>query len=570
MSIDLKSIKKKSSLIVILALIILCLVIYWPVQNYDFLSYDDSLYVTDNYRTKSGFTWDNVTSTFTDVPSEGLWHPLTMFSHMLDWSLYGDNAGGHHWTSVIIHILNTVLLFLFFKVITGAVWRSAFVAALFAVHPINVESVAWIAERKNVLSTFFWILTMLFYVWYVRSPDWKRYLAVFISFALGLMSKPMLVTLPFVLLLLDYWPLNRTNINAEGENYIESSNLNLKKQKISFLIVEKVPLFVLSAISCGFALYVGNAINSLGSLDDISLTKRITNAIFSYLIYLKNLFWPTELAFYYPYFDISIWQLLIAILAILLVSISIYKHYRRYPYLMVGWLWYLGTMVPVLGIVQVTSNAMADRYAYIPFIGLFVMLVWGMGDIFKKIFSTKVIAVIMGLILFVLIVLTHYQLQSWENNYTLYNHAIRMAKPNFLPYKNLGLHLIDKNRPEEAAYYLYKAIELRRNDPTLHNSLGVALTMMKKYAEAEKEYNTALTLNPTHARAHNNLGMVLMWQGKIDGAMQHFQEAVKLQPQFANAHYQLSKILRQKGLTREADDHYEKAIQINPGLKNKE
>ena len=258
MTVDLNSIEKRSAILVILALIILCLVIYWPVQNYEFINFDDNVYVTENSHIQSGFTLDGFCWAFSTKYFD-LWTPLVYLSYMFDYQLFGFNAGGYHWTNVIIHIFNTILLFFLFRNLTGAVWRSAFVAALFAIHPINVESVVWIAERKNVLSTFFWMLTMLFYVWYVKQPNWKRYLPVFISFALGLMSKPMLVTMPFVLLLLDYWPLNRTAIHTQNEADIQVT-LKTGKEKLSFLILEKVPLFILSAISICIFSYSGSII----------------------------------------------------------------------------------------------------------------------------------------------------------------------------------------------------------------------------------------------------------------------------------------------------------------------
>jgi hypothetical protein len=304
----------QKKILIILALIVSVLAVYWQVQNFDFVNYDDQVYVTQNFRIQSGITWESIAGAFTDLHTSN-WHPLTMMSHMLDWQLFGGRAGGHHWTSVIIHIFNTVLLFFLLNQLTGAIWRSAFVAALFAIHPINVESVAWIAERKNVLSTFFWLLTMLLYVWYVKQPGWKRYLPVFLCFALGLMSKPMLVTLPFVLLLIDYWPLNRTQINLQRKNQSETTTFILaKKSKISFLILEKVPLFILSVISIYLTLYASQHMKAIAGLEYFSPVKRISNAIVSYTLYIKKLFWPVDLAAFYPYGDISIWQISIAIL----------------------------------------------------------------------------------------------------------------------------------------------------------------------------------------------------------------------------------------------------------------
>ena len=271
-------------------LTILILSAYWPVQKYDFINYDDTVYVTDNYQIQKGISFESVINIFSHFHT-GHWHPLTMMSHMLDWQLFGDKAGGHHWTNVIIHILNTILLFLLLNKLTGAMWRSAFVAALFAIHPLNVESVAWISERKNVLSTFFLISTIFFYVWYLKSPDWKRYLPVLICFAFGLMSKPMLVTLPFVLLLLDYWPLNRLQIDFQSNDQLPIKELiRRNSNKIFNLILEKVPLFVLSIISSYFTIYASKYVNDISTFEAIPLSKRISNAVVSYVLYIKKLF----------------------------------------------------------------------------------------------------------------------------------------------------------------------------------------------------------------------------------------------------------------------------------------
>jgi tetratricopeptide (TPR) repeat protein len=570
MATDFKMEHKHKHVIISLMLIILVLASYWNVQYYEFVNYDDSVYVTDNYRTKSGLSWDNVISAFADVPTEGFWHPLTMLSHMLDWQLYRGNSGGHHWTSVILHILNTILLFLFFKTITGAVWRSAFVAALFAIHPINVESVAWIAERKNVLSTFFWMVTMLFYAWYVTQPGWKRYLPVFISFALGLMSKPMLVTLPFVLLLLDYWPLNRTSINPEGENYIEPSILNIKKQKISFLIVEKVPLFVLSAISSCLALYAESAINALGSLNDLSLTKRASNGIFSYAVYLKKLFWPVDLAVFYPYVDIAIWQVLVSATFLVVITIFAIKYFRRYPYLVVGWFWYLGTLVPVIGLIQIGSHAMADRYAYVPFIGLFTIISWGVS---QNLFKTKYAKVITALacisIIIMLSVTTHNQIKVWNNTATLFKSALKSNPNNYLAYNMLGLDTADRDDNELALSYYNVALKINPHFDQAYNNAGLVLVKMGRRYEALKYFEKAIQINKFSAEAYYNLGLFLMQENNFDRAVSYFSKAIEIKKNngselLVDAHNNLGIALARKGDTQKALEHFQEALRYNP------
>jgi hypothetical protein len=421
----------QSVIFIIIALTLLIIVDYWPVQNYEFLSYDDPGYVTSNYQIQAGITFKSIANTFTDIHTSN-WHPLTMISHMLDWTLFGDNAGGHHWTNVVIHIFNTILLFLLFNKLTGALWRSAFVAALFAIHPINVESVAWIAERKNVLSTFFLISTILFYVRYVKSPDCKKYLPVLICFALGLMSKSMLVTLPFVLLLLDYWPLNRMHANLSIEDQIQTQTQILsKKSRISFLIWEKVPLFVLSLISVFFTLYAARLCKTIAGFESFPFSRRIYNVIFSYSWYIKKFFCPTDLAAFYPH-AVSTWQFFTALLFLIVVTFFVCRYFRKYPYLLVGWLWYLGTLVPVIGIVQVGYQTIADRYAYVPLIGIFIMTAWGLPQLLSRMKNGSFMSVLIAAIFIVIITLTTYlQVHTWKNNYSLLGHALSAYPENY-------------------------------------------------------------------------------------------------------------------------------------------
>jgi protein O-mannosyl-transferase len=607
MTVDLNSIEKRSAILVILALIILCLVIYWPVQNYEFINYDDPGYIMDIYGQKDNITFKDISAAFTDIHT-GNWHPLTMMSHMLDWQLFGKEAGGHHWTSVIIHILNTVLLFLLLNKLTGAIWRSALVAALFAVHPINVESVAWIAERKNVLSTFFWILTMLLYIRYVEKPDWKRYLPVFLCFVLGLMSKPMLVTLPFVLLLIDYWPLNRTAIDIQNENKSKiQAPLNVGKAKLSFLIWEKIPLFILTAISICVTLYTQHAVKAVASLDYFPLAKRISNAIVSYGLYIKKMFWPVDLAVIYPWVTTPAWQIIVIVTLLVIITVIVCKYFLRYPYLAVGWFWYAGTLVPVIGIVQVGSQSMADRYAYIPFIGLFVMLVWGMGDILKKIFSTKVVAIISGMILAALIIVSHYQVQCWRNTFIIFNHAVSVTENNSIAHSNLAGELLKRNNVKEAmrhcqaallvdtanynalvriawAYNLLdeknKAIDALRLAIKVHpeyvrayNDLYVFLLQAGKVgeaAEALKECRKAVELNfnKDNLEAHYNFGNTLATHGYYDEAVIQYNQALRIQPQNAFVHNNLGMVLLRQGKIDDALNHFREAVKLQTQYVN--
>ena len=557
MTFELSATRKQMVILAVLCLAILVLFVYWPVKNYEFSNYDDTIYVTKNYLVQQGISLRNIVYAFTDV-STGHWHPLSMISHMLDCQLFRDKAGGHHWSSVIIHILNVALLFLFLHIATGTTWRSAFVAALFAVHPLNVESVAWIAERKNVLSTFFWITTMLLYVWYVKNPGWKRYLPVIFSFALGLMSKSMLVTLPFILLLMDYWPLNRTKIYHR--NVDQAAAAGIKTEKISFLVLEKIPLFILSVFSGLLALYAAGSVKTVATLESVPLWNRVGNAIVSYVLYIKKMFWPFDLAVFYPLnHNIPLWHILLAALLIVIITVFVCIYFRRFPYLPAGWFWYLGALVPVIGIVQVGSQSMADRYAYVPLIGLFIVLVWGAHEIIKKRFPVKLIFIIFASIIMALMIIARYQVTSWENSYTLWMKAIKVTRENFLPHKNLGIYLIDINKPREALYHLQKAGELKKNDDGIYNSYGVALANLGKDSEAVEQYKISLTLNPQNARTHNNMGVALMRLGKMDEAEKHFREAIRLGLEFPQSHLFLAEILKLKGHNKEAKYHYEQA-----------
>ena len=553
--------------IIIMALSVLILAVYWQVQNFGFVNYDDQLYVTQNFKTQAGITWGSISSAFTDVRT-GNWHPLTMISHMLDWQMFGGNAGGHHWSSLIIHIVNTVLLFLLLNSLTGAVWRSALVAALFAIHPINVESVAWVAERKNVLSTFFWILTMLFYVWYVKHPGWKRYLPVFFCFALGLMSKPMLVTLPFVLLLLDYWPLNRTAIHTRNDHPIEVHLFfQAGKVKLRFLLLEKIPLFILTAISVCVTVYAAKSASAVAQFDILPLSQRIYNAILSYALYLKKLFWPTDLAVFYPLRDIPIQQVLPAAVLLIVITVICCKYYKKHPYLVVGWFWYLGTLVPVIGLVQVGSQAMADRYAYVPFIGLFIALSWTVTDIIRNRFLQKITAVLAVMLLVGLFVVTYNQVAYWKNSFSLFERALHVTKENFLAHVGVGNELTKQNRINEAISHFQASININPKNPAnymAYVSLGNALSLQNKKTEAIAAFKAALNINPQNDGAYYRLGLVLFQTGRADEAIAEYQKAIALNNDYPLYHGSLGNAYLGQGKTEEAIKEYKEVLRIQP------
>jgi tetratricopeptide (TPR) repeat protein len=587
---------------IVLMLILLVLSAYWPVQKYEFINYDDTVYVTSNYVIQKGITFESIKDTFIHF-NTGHWHPLTMISHMLDWQLFGNRAGGHHWTNVIIHILNTALLFLLFNKLTGAVWRSAFVAALFAIHPLNVESVAWISERKNVLSTFFLILTMLFYVRYVNNPNPKRYLPVFLCFVLGLMSKPMLVTLPFVLLLLDYWPLNRFQMSLPGKDQLKIKELiRINSHKIFNLVLEKVPLFILSIISSYFTIYASKYVNDIGDTEMFPLLKRLSNAVVSYALYIKKFFLPTDLSVFYPISDIPIWQFSVALLFLVSITIFVCRYFRKYPYLLVGWLWYLGTLVPVIGLMQVGSQAMADRYAYVSLIGIFIIMAWGIGDIARRKYFKNILVVFSIAFLFYLFVFTNIQIRYWKDTTSIFEQALNVTQNNYIAHFGLGNELLKKNKIDEAINHYHASLMLDpKNDSALvgyaralyakgensqalaalrqalrfkpksvdaHHNLGFILFKEGRIDEAIIEYQKAISIDSKDPSLHNNLGNAYVKKGKVDEAIKEFREVLRLNPGSAGTHNNLAMLLMRQGKNEEAISHFREAIRLSPTFAN--
>jgi tetratricopeptide (TPR) repeat protein len=567
--IDKFNIYQKNSIFVVLMLIILILGVYWSVQNYEFINFDDNIYVTENSHTLSGITLDGFRWAF-GTKYFGLWNPLVWLSFMLDYQLFGFNAGGYHWTNVIIHVFNTILLFFLFRNLTGAVWRSAFVAALFAIHPINVESIAWVAERKNVLSTFFWMLTMLSYVWYVKQPNWKRYLPVLVSFALGLMSKPMLVVLPFVLLLLDYWPLNRTAINTQNETNIQAT-LKAGKEKLNFLILEKTPLFILSTILMCITIYSHQSDSAPQSKRIIAsfFMQRINNAIFSYAMYLKKLFWPTDLSIPYLYLNIPIWHLFLSAIFLIIITILICKYFKKYPYLPVGWFWYLGTLIPVLGIVQIGEHTMADRYAYVPFIGLFVIIAWGAEQISsKKIYLKKPFIFASVLIIVFLSVATYNQIKLWANTATLFEDTLKKDPNNYVAYAVIGHEMLNNGENEKALYCYDMALKLSPGFYGAYINEGIVLMAMGKRCDALKFFKEAMRLDKFSANAYYDIGLFYMADNKLDESIPYFIKAVEIKPDYKEAYNDLGVVLVKKGRIQEGILQFEKALHINPYYKD--
>ncbi len=529
-------------------LALVTLAMYLPVLYHGFVQYDDQQYVTDNPRVQAGLTWHGLVWAFGF--HAGNWHPLTWLSHMLDCQLYGAWAGGHHLTNVLLHVASTLLLFSVLNRMTNAVWRSAAVAALFAWHPLHVESVAWVAERKDVLCAFFWMLTLWLYARYAAKPSIARYLFALGSFALCLMSKPMGVTLPFVLMLLDYWPLKRFAI------------YDLRFTIFKTLLLEKVPFLALSAVACVLTLRAQEL--AIVSTAGLSISQRLANVVVAYNHYLAVMFVPRNLAVYYPYqFHLPALTITCAAVVLGLVTLLTIKNFHSRPYLAVGWLWYLGTLVPVIGLVQVGDQAWADRYTYLPLIGLFVMLVWLAGDIIKSRIVLQSLSVVAAL---ALVAATSAQLSYWRNTRTLFEHAANVTRENALAVTILGSLLAEEGKSDKAMEYYQTALRYSPTFPEAHFFLGNALEEQGKLDEAVVEYQKALWFKPMQEQTHIFLAIALAKQKKYDEAIMHYTEALKLNPDSAPAHNNLARVFQTQGRFDDAIAHYNAALEIDPKL----
>ena len=524
--------------------------VYLATAGHDFVYYDDPKYVTENTVVSSGLTRAGLAWAFT-TGTDANWFPLTWLSHMLDVQLFGLNASGHHVTSVLLHALSTALLFLVLHKMTGMMWKSAFVAAMFALHPLHVESVAWIAERKDVLSTVFWMLTMLAYVRYTREPKVGRFILVAAVFALGLMSKPMLVTLPFVLLLIDFWPLRRLGSRSPGQ-----------------LLVEKIPLIALAVASSITTFLVQRKGGAVGSLEAFPLALRVGNGLVSYLAYIRKTIWPSDLAAFYPYrLEVSAPAALVAAGVLAGLSILAVRVARKHPYVPVGWFWYVGTLVPVIGLIQVGNQAMADRYSYVPLIGLFIIAAWGFDYLAERwkfprlVVPGLAIAATLGAAL-----ISWNQIRHWRNSAQLWTHALDVTTDNFVAHNNLGLALAGDGKVEEAISHYSEALRIRPSYGTARTNLGAALAKQGKLDEAISNYREALRIRPDLAEAHMDLGAALAGQGKMDDAIGHYRDAIRLKPGFAEAYANLGLAFSNQGQFDSAIAEYRKSIELKPSF----
>jgi tetratricopeptide (TPR) repeat protein len=521
---------------VCVGLALLTWAVFGQTLRYDFVNYDDPRYVYQNIRITSGLSLANVAWAFTHIHSEN-WHPLTTITHMLDCQLYGLKAGWHHLTNVLLHTLAVVLLFLALQRMTGALWRSAFVAAVFAVHPLHVESVAWIAERKDVLSGVFFMITLLVYLHYTRAPSTGRYLIVTLIVAIGLMSKPMLVTLPFVLLLLDYWPLNRMRALTSE---VRAQRAELRWSVVNWrplpLILEKIPLIALSAVSSVVTFLAQRG--ALGWTEQLPVPERINNAIVSYVIYIRQMLWPAKLAVFYPHPEnrLPISEIILALIVLIGITTAAFVLRKQAPYLITGWLWFLGMLVPVIGLVQVGWQGHADRYTYLPQVGLYIAVTWAAVDLTVSWrFQRIALGVVAALVVSILSWRASLQTSYWRNSETLFTHALAVTSNNDVALNNLGIIFLDKGQLDKAIANLQAAIDLRPENGPAQDNLAKALLQKGQVAEAMIHYRKFLEIEPENVEARNTIGTALIQQGHVSEAITQWEQALAIQPNNGNA-----------------------------------
>jgi tetratricopeptide (TPR) repeat protein len=584
--------------LICLALAILTVIAFWQLKDCGFINFDDNNYVYENAYVQTGLNWNSIGQAFSsELAKVGHWHPVTWLSLMLDYQIFGLNPQGYHLINLLFHVMNTLLLFLIFHRMTKTLWPSAFVACLFAIHPLHVESVAWITERKDVLSTFFWMLTMGAYSYYVESPGFRRYVLVLLFFALGLMAKPMLVTLPFVLLLLDYWPLRRfqeikPDHKVQTEAYqITSSDKQKKKSKkkdavkeilevkkpadpeykwslIYPLLREKVPLFVLAILSSIVTYLAAQSAGAVPSIEVLPLVVRIGNAFVSYIAYMGNAIWPSNLAVFYPHPGVLIpWQVVGSVFLLIAITLVVFWRAKKSPYLVTGWLWYIGTLVPVIGILQAGSQAMADRYTYISLIGLFIMVAWGVPDLLKKWnYRKEILLTLSILIILCLSIKTWTQAGYWQDSITLYDHTLKVTDYNWLIYINRGVAYNDLGNYRQAIEDYGQAIEIKPDYADAYYNRGRAYNDLGNHRQAIEDLNRAIEINPGNSSAYNNRGAAYNGLGNYRQAIEDLNRAIEIKPRYAEAYNNRGISFKSLGNYRQAIEDYGRAIEIKPGF----
>jgi len=575
------------SLIIVASLVVATAISFGRIGGNGFINFDDGLYITENEQVKSGISAETIGWAFSAVVSSN-WHPFTMISHAIDWQLFKDNAGAHHLMSLFFHIGGAIFLFLLLYLMTGMLWPSAFAVALFALHPLRVESVAWAAERKDVLSLFFGLGSLYAYSHYVKNRKAGVYVICLVLFIASLLSKPMFVTLPFIMLLLDFWPLNRLQKKPVPEKPAVSApekaipkgkpkktdktirpavappRTDTPKWEFIGLIREKIPFFIIVVLSSIVTLWAQQ--ESIASLKHIPFPDRFVNAIHSYAAYLIKMIWPADLSVFYPYQPIPPLQVLGAAILVTGISIAVILLLKKMPFLFVGWFWYLGTLIPVIGLVQVGAQSMADRYTYLPSIGIGIMVVWGIHSVLpKQSLYRKGAAAVAGVVVALLSFLTWQQCGIWKDSITLYRHALAVTKNNDLAHYNLGIALAAAGKQDETIRHYREAIKIKPKSDNAHYNLGMALQKQGQTDEALQHFRDAVKINPRHADAHNNLAIILEKQhNKVDEAIEHYQEALKIDANNGEIHYNLGIALGRKGDLTKAVEHFRKALELKP------
>lgn len=553
-------------LLVCAVIVALIWIVFGQTLWHDFVNYDDKTYVYGNSLVSSGLTVHGLSRAFVDTSTKN-WHPLTLISHMIDCQIFGLKPAGHHFINVLLHTIAVLLLFGFLQTTTQRFWCAAFASAIFALHPLRVESVAWIAERKDVLSAVFFFLTLIAYARYARAPSFGRYGLVLVTFGCGLMSKPMLVTTPIVLLLLDYWPLKRLQGAGSKEHGVVSTSLRR-------LVVEKIPLIALSLISSAITFII--QIRSSESIEQLPFSWRFQNALVTYVTYIRQMFWPVDLAVFYPYPDdrLAIWQVALAAIFLIAVSWTAFAVRKRYPYLIVGWLWYGIMLVPVIGIIEVGLQGHADRYTYLPQVGLYVALIWFVADVLVSIPARKQILGTVGVVIVIgLTACSWKQATYWRNTESLWAHTLEATRDNDVALTDLGNYFMEHGRLDDAVSYLQRALEVRSGSghqhytlslAIIHATMGEALARIGRLDEALGHLRQAVELRPDFPDAHYNLGAVLFRKGDLDAAIAEWRSALALHPSDPGTNTGLANALVQKGLVREAVPHYKVALQADP------
>lgn len=553
-----------------LCLVLVTLSVYWELGRHDFVSFDDGMYVSENKHVREGLTKESIKWAFgfTEI---AYWHPITWLSHMLDIELYGLNPGMHHLTNLIFHILNGLLLFLILNRVTGDFWRSGFVAALFALHPINVESVAWLAERKNVLSTLFWMLTLMTYVIYSERPHLFRYLLTLTMFAFGLMCKPFLVTMPFVLLLMDFWPLERVPIAAlrpgDSQKSIKAYLLRIKEAKLIGLVIEKIPFFLLALLSVYLSFLSAQAHGIILTTQAVPFHLRLANAVVSYMGYIGKTIWPHKLAVFYPYPGVvPTWLTLATGVWLIGTTFLMLRRFERFPYLLVGWLWYIITLMPNIGLIQAGLwPAMADRWAYIPLIGIFIITAWGIPELVVNWRHRKVgLSAVAVTVISVIMVVTWLQIRYWVNSITLYQRALDVTIKNDVAHNNLGAALYFSGNVDEAIVHFIEALRIMPDYQAASDNLKTALAAYAKNKNAVANMENLLKSYPGDPTLQYLLGNLYKSAGEFDKAIKQYENALAQQSRFAGAMYQLAMIHATRKDYNKALFLLNKIIEIEP------